>query len=205
MATSKSPFIVHSASLLRPRAAAGVIELELVQGTQQKSSAQGELLAKKVYTCVTRKTLMRSERLRALLPAEPVTTLRVHVPDEGLSVEAISSALSWQALPAEERQGIEHVTWQSMCSLLQAAAWLGCAPLLAACEATLCELLRLDNVRDLMIRAAARTCAPSPPLVATLALCSQNTPALSSSRGFAAKFPPIRSCRSRVLPSEALR
>ena len=184
-------FSVHSVALQKPRAAVNFVELELIQGTQQKTSSQGELLARKVFACVARKTLMRSDRLSALLPTEPVTKLTVHVPDEGLSVEAIAQALSWQALPAEERQQcIDYVTWQSMCSLLQAAAWLGCAPLLAACEATLCELLRLDNVSSVS-RAAA---APAPP-ASYPNPCDHARPLANAS--------PLRLYHSRALRSEA--
>lgn len=131
-----------------PPLAAGAIELLLVQAKVKNLTSHGELPARKRYVRVQLGWLKRNERLSALLPsAEPGQPLHVPVVDEALSIEAIAQALEMQALPAREQQRLlEHTTWQPVCALLQAAAWLGSAPLVSACETKLCAQASLDNV-----------------------------------------------------------
>jgi flagellar biosynthesis/type III secretory pathway protein FliH len=146
----------------RDYSAASHVCIQLVQSRQQKLSKQGEMQAMKVWCYAPREQVLQSERLSAfVVPQDEVShsnaELVVAVPDDALGIESIAQALQWQTLSStEQKVSFGHVSWQTMCGLLQAAAWLGCMPLLSVCESRLMDLLCLDNVVP-VARAAERS------------------------------------------------
>ena len=167
--TEVPPFKFHSASLepVTTTYDDSMVTIMLIQARRQKLSKQGEMHAMKLWCQISREHLLQSDRLSSLIVPTPEDVsadngdeaLHVVVPDDSLNIESIAQALRWQSLPSKEREEIHgHVTWQSMCGLLQASAWLGCSPLLSACESRLCDMLCLDNVVP-VARAAERASA----------------------------------------------
>lgn len=143
------PFVPITLALQPAPVPPGEVLLLLVQARTKNLTSHGELLPRRRYVRVPRARLEGSERLSPLLPSlDPGQPLHAPVVDDTIGIDAVAMALELQAAPKQEqRRLLEHTGWQPLCALLQAAAWLGNAPLGSVCEAKLCALVRVDNVR----------------------------------------------------------
>ena len=112
---------------------------------------EGELVARRQLVRISMDVLQKSERLREAMQKNTCEggELYLSVNAEALSIEAVARALEWQAAGADEQRSLfGHSSWRSISNTMHAASWLGCAPLVAACESHLCAALELRNVRQ---------------------------------------------------------